>query len=155
MKMEEQVVIARDIEDLWAFFMDMQNLPKWGRGVARVQVTSDNADVGLGFTFDTFAARDRGRMSYELTRLRAPYEYEVVTRSGFFRLARWQFTLQATADGTVVTCAADVSLPTRHLWLALVLAVIGPKAIRTDLAELKRVTEAVPGDATDAASTAV
>jgi hypothetical protein len=155
MKMEERVVIARDIEDLWAFFMDIQNLPKWDRSVARVQMTSENTGVGVGFTFDTFAAEDRGRMSYEVTRLRAPNAYEVVTRSGFFRLARWQFTLEATAGGTVVTCASDVSLPARHLWLALVLAVIGPKAIRTDLAELKRVTEAVPGDAADAASAAV
>jgi Polyketide cyclase / dehydrase and lipid transport len=147
MRIEERVVIARDIGGLWAFFMDVENLPKWDRSVARVQVTSDNGGVGVGFAFDTFAAGDRGRMSYEVTRLRAPYEYEVVTRSGFFRLARWQFTLEATAGGTVVTCVADVSLPARHLWLALVLAVIGPKAVRRDLAELKRVTEAVPGGA--------
>jgi hypothetical protein len=144
MRLEERVVIARDIGDLWAFFMDIQNLPKWDRSVARVQATSDNGGAGVGFTFDTFAAGDRGRMSYEITRLRAPCEYEVVTRSGFFRLARWQFTLEATAGGTAVTCVSDVSLPARHLWLAPVLAVIGPKAIRTDLAELKRVTEAAP-----------
>ncbi|HEX3960781.1 MAG TPA: hypothetical protein VHZ03_29870 [Trebonia sp.] len=74
--------------------------------------------------------------------------------SGFFRLARWQFTLEATAGGTVVTCVSDFSLRARHLWLALVLAVTGPKAIRTDLAGLKRVTEAVPGGAADAASAA-
>jgi Polyketide cyclase / dehydrase and lipid transport len=154
MRLEERVVIARDTENLWAFFMDIQNLPRWDHSVARVQATSDNDGVGVGFTFDTFAAGDRGRMSYEVTRLRAPYEYEVVTRSGFFRLARWQFTLQATAGGTVVTCVSDISLPARHLWLRPVLAVIGPKAIRTDLAELKRVTEAVPGDATEAAPAA-
>jgi hypothetical protein len=32
--------------------------------------------------------------------------------------------------------------------------VLGPKAIRADLAELKRVTEAAPGDAADAAPAA-
>lgn len=154
MRLEERVVIARDIADLWAFLMDTQNLPKWDRGVARVQATSDDEGVGVGFTFDTFAAGDRGRMSYEVTRLRAPYEYEAVTRSGFFRLARWQFSLEATAGGTVVTCVSEISLPARHLWLAPVLAVIGPKAVRTDLAELKRVTEAAPGDTAEAASAA-
>jgi hypothetical protein len=118
MRLEERIVIARDIGDLWAFFMDIQNLPKWDRSVARVQATSDNGGVGAGFTFDTFA------------------------------------TLEATAGGTVVTCVSDISLPARHLWLALVLASIGPKAIRTDLAELKRVTEAAPGDAAEAASAA-
>jgi len=120
--------------------MDIQNLPRWDRGVARVEVTS--GDVGVGFTLDTFAAGDRGRMSYEITSLRAPYEYEVVTRSGFFRLARWRFTLAATAGGTAVTCVSDVSVRARHLWLTPVLPVLGPKAIRADLAELKRVTEA-------------
>jgi hypothetical protein len=152
MKIEERIVIARDTEDLWAFFMDIQNLPKWDRGVARAQATS--GDVSAGFTFDTFAAGDRGRMSYEVTRLRAPYEYEVATRSGPFRLARWQFTLEATAGGTAVACVADVSVRARHLWLAPVLAVLGPKAIRADLAELKRVTEAAPGDVADAAPAA-
>ena len=152
MKIEERIVIARDAEDLWAFFMDIRNLPKWDRSVARVQVTS--GDVGVGYTFDTFAGGDRGRMSYEVTRLRAPYEYEVVTRSGFFRLARWQFSLEARASGTAVTCVSDVSVRARHLWLVPVLAVLGPKAIRADLAELKRVTEAAPGDVADAAPAA-
>ena len=152
MKIEERVLITRDIEDLWAFFMDIQNLPRWDRGVARVRATS--SDVGVGLTFDTFAAGDRGRMSYEVSKLRAPYEYEVVTRSGFFRLASWRFTLEATADGTAVTCVSDFSVRTRHLWLAPVLAVLGPKAIRADLAKLKRVTEAAPGDAADAAPVA-
>ena len=132
--------------------MDIQNLPKWDRGVARVQVTS--GDVGVGSTFDTFAAGDRGRMSYEVTRLRAPYEHEAVTRSGFFRLARWHFSLEPTAGGTAVTCVSDFSIRARHLWLAPVLAVLGPKAIRADLAELKRVTEAAPGDVAEVAPAA-
>ena len=93
-------------------------------------------------------------MSYEVTRLRAPDEYEVVTRSGFFRLARWKFSLEATAGGTAVTCVSDFSVRARYLWLAPVLAVLGPKAIRTDLAELRRVTEAAPGDVADAAPAA-
>jgi hypothetical protein len=152
MRIEERVVIVRDIGDLWAFFMDIENLPRWDRGVARVQATS--GEVGVGFRFDTFATGDRGRMSYEVTKLRAPYEYEVVTRSGFFRLASWQFTLETTTGGTAVACVADFSVRTRHLWLAPVLAVLGPKAIRADLAELKRVTEAAPGEAADAAPTA-
>jgi len=149
---EERVVVTRAIEDLWAFFMDIQNLPKWDRGVARVQATS--GDVGVGFTFDTFAAGDRGRMSYEVTRLCAPYEYEVVTRSSFFSLGRWQFTLEATGAGTAVSCIADFSVRTRYLWLAPVLAMLGPRAIRRDLGELKRVTEAVPDDAAGAAPAA-
>jgi hypothetical protein len=90
-------------------------------------------------------------MSYEVTRLRAPHEYEVVTRSGFFRLASWRFTLEATAGGAAVTCVSDFSVRARHLWLAPVLAVLAPKAIRADLAELKRVTEAASGDAADPA----
>ena len=152
MKMEERIVIARDIEDVWAFFMDIRNLPRWDRGVARVQVTA--GDGGVGSTFDTFAAGDRGRMSYEVTRLRAPYEHEAVTRSGFFRLARWHFALEATAGGTNVTCVSDFSLRARHLWLAPILAVTGAKAIRADLAELKRVIETAPGDQADAPSAA-
>jgi len=121
---------------------------EWDRSVARVQATS--GDVGVGFTFDTFATGDRGRMSYEITRLRAPCEYEAVTRSGFFKLARWQFSLEAMAGGTAVTCVSDFSVRARHLWLAPVLAVLGPKAIRADLVELKRVTEGAPGDVADA-----
>ncbi|HEX3960782.1 MAG TPA: hypothetical protein VHZ03_29875 [Trebonia sp.] len=46
MRLDERIVIARDIGDLWAFFMDIQNLPKWDRSVARVQAASDNGGVG-------------------------------------------------------------------------------------------------------------
>jgi hypothetical protein len=152
MKLQKRIVIARDIDDVWAFFMDIQNLPRWDRSVARVQVTS--GDGGVGTTFDTYAAGNGGRMSYEVTKLRAPYEHEAVTRSGFFKWARWNFTLQATAEGTSVTCVSDFSLRARHLWLVPVLAVTGPRAIRTDLAELKRVAEATPGRGSDAGSVA-
>lgn len=139
MRLEERVVVARDLEAVWAFFMDIQNLPKWDRGVARVRVTS--GDGGVGSTFDTFGPRDRGRMSYEVTKIMAPYEHEAVTRSGYFKLARWHFTLEALADGTGVTCVSEFSLRGWYLWVAPVLALIGGRRVRTDLAELKRVVE--------------
>lgn len=139
MRLEERVVIARNPDAVWAFFMDIQNLPKWDRGVARVQMTSGVG--GVGSTFDTFGVRDRGRMSYEVTKIRAPYEHEAVTHSGYFKLARWHFTLEALTGGTGITCVSEFSLRRRYLWLAPVVALIGGRAIRTDLAELKRVVE--------------
>lgn len=139
MRLEQTVLISRPIEDVWAFFADIENLPRWDRGVARVQVTS--GDGGVGSTFDTFAARERGRMSYEVTKLEPPYENEAVTRSGQFKLARWHFGFAARPEGTAVTCISEFWLRWEYLWLRPVFALIGEKAIRADLAELKRVLE--------------
>jgi hypothetical protein len=85
MRLEESVIVRRSPEQIWKFFEDLSNLPRWDRGVARVEVTSSGpaGAGGAGATFDTVGYRERGRMSYRVTEATPNYAYTVVTHSGF------------------------------------------------------------------------
>jgi Polyketide cyclase / dehydrase and lipid transport len=139
MRFEERLFVARPVKHVWAFFEDLSNLPRWDRGVARVEVTSWTG--GVGTTSDTFAKNDRGRMSYEVTEAEPNRRYPAVTRSGLFRLAQWQFDVEAADHGTSVACVSDFALRFRYLLLAPVFALLVGRAIRRDLAQLELVIQ--------------
>lgn len=140
LKLSEQVDIGLPVDDVWSFFMDLSNLPRWDRGVATVEITSGDGEVGS--TFDTIGHRGRGRMSYEVTDLDENRRHTAVTRSGQFTWAEWQFTLDPVASGTSVTCTCRFSLRLRFVFLAPVLLLLGARGIRRDLALMKQVMEA-------------
>jgi uncharacterized protein YndB with AHSA1/START domain len=139
MRLRGEVCIDRPADEVWAFFEDVNNLPRWDRGVARVEWKS--GDGGVGSTFDTVAHGERGRMSYELTEVEPCHHYAVVTRSSFFRLAEWRFLLDDIDGATKVTCVCEFSLLRRYFAMAVVLRVIGARAIRRDLEQLRLVVE--------------
>ena len=140
MHFEERVQIDRSPEQVWSFFEDISNLPKWDRGVARVELTSGSG--GVGSTFDTVGHGERGRMSYRITEVDPRHHYRVVTHSGFFKEAQWCFRLELVGSGTRVICTTDFSLRPRYLFLAPVLLLVTRRgAIRADLEHLKRVLE--------------
>jgi hypothetical protein len=45
---KKEITVNRTPEFVWSFFMDINNLPKWDRGVARVEVTSIDPRQKLG-----------------------------------------------------------------------------------------------------------
>jgi hypothetical protein len=139
MRFEQCIAINRSACDVWSFFEDLENLPRWDRGVARVERTSPGA--GVGATFNTYAKGDRGRMSYEVTEFEPCDHFAVVTRSSLFRFAEWRLRLETFEAGTKVTCILTFSLRSRYLPLAAVLWVLSDKAIRTDLIQLRDVVE--------------
>jgi carbon monoxide dehydrogenase subunit G len=135
-----QIRIDRSIEQVWTFFENVENLPRWDRGVARVEWKS--GDGGVGSTFDTIGHRERSRMSYRVTEAVSPRHYAVVTDSGYFSHAEWHFALAPATTGTEVTCSVDFALRTRYSLLAPVLKLFGGAGMRTDLDRLKLVVEA-------------
>ena len=141
MKLCDEVRIDRPVDDVWAFLVDVDNLPRWDRGVARVEWKT--GDGGVGSTFDTLAHGERGRMSYELTEVESRHHYAVVTRSSFFRLAEWRFLLDDIDGDTKVTCICEFSLRRRYLAMAAVLRLIGGRAIRRDLEQLRLEVEQI------------
>lgn len=139
LKLSEQLAVGLPVADVWSFFMDLSNLPRWDRGVAQVEVTS--GDGGVGSTFDMIGHGGRGRMSYEVTELDENRRHAAVTRTGQFKWAEWRLTLDPIASGTNVTCTCRFCLRLRFVFLAPVLLLVGTRGIRRDLALLKNVIE--------------
>jgi uncharacterized protein YndB with AHSA1/START domain len=138
MELRARVDVARPVGEVWSFFMDLDNLPRWDRSVATVEVTSDTG--GVGTTFDTIGHNGR-RMSYEVTHLEENHRHKAMTRSGEFNSAEWDMTLVPSATGTTVICLCRFSLRRRFVLLAPALRMVGGRGIRRDLAALKRVIE--------------
>jgi len=144
MELRAEVDIGRPVSEVWSFFMDLSNLPRWDRGVATLEVTSDTG--GISTTFDTIGHNGR-RMSIEVTHLEENYRHKAVTRSGEFNWGEWDMTLVPSGTGTTVICLCRFSLRRRFVLLAPALRLLGGRGVRRDLAALKRVIEqdAAPG----------
>lgn len=130
---------------VWRFFEELENLPRWDRSVQHVEWTSGGPGR-LGSTFDTVGDRGRGRMSYRVAAVVEPSYLEATTDTGYFKTARWRFTLADADSGTLVTCTVDFVLRRRYALLAVLLRLTASRALRRDLDCLKRVIE---GDSTD------
>ena len=153
MHLESSIVIRRQPEQVWSFLANVANIPKWDRGVTRIQRTTSEP-MGVGSEFDTVAdpaARDdaqaQGRMSYRIAEV-DPDQHrctvQLTSRDGnarFFKTAAWTFRAVAAPDGTLLTCSVDFILRLRYLIFAPVLYAM-KGAIHADLRQLKRVIEA-------------
>jgi glycosyltransferase involved in cell wall biosynthesis len=138
MELTAEVNVSCAATDVWSFFMDLSNLPRWDQGVASVEVSADTG--GIGTTFDTVGHNGR-RMSYEVTELQENYRHKCLTRSGEFNWAEWEFTLSPSDSATTVACVSRFSLRRRFLWLAPALRLLGKRGVRRDLGVLKQVLE--------------
>jgi hypothetical protein len=138
---KKEITVNRTPEFVWNFFMDITNLPKWDRGVARVEITSIDPSAKVGATFDTIGFRERGRMSYRVTEIDSVrHSNRVVTNSGVFKEAEWHLLLEPAEGGTRVICAVDFSLRPQYFILGPILY-FNQNAIMTDLEFLKRILE--------------
>lgn len=140
MRFVSSVLVSRSREEVWRFFEALENLPRWDRSVERVEWTSGGPGR-LGSTFDTVGDRGRGRMSYCVAAAVEPVYLEAATDSGYFKDARWSFTLARVAAETLVTCTVDFVLRRRYAVLAAPLRLTASRALRRDLDRLKRVIE--------------
>jgi uncharacterized protein YndB with AHSA1/START domain len=153
MHLDSSILIARPPERVWRFLGDIDNIPKWDRGVAAVTHGASGV-TGVGFEFDTVAdmgaqtdASRNGRMSYRIAEVdpdRHQCRVELTSRDGnarYFKSAWWTFRAVGAEGGTRLMCSVDFVLRVRWLVLAPVLYMMRG-AITKDLRRLKAVLEA-------------
>lgn len=155
MHLESSILIDRSPERVWSFLSDVDNIPRWDRGVAAVRHGASGV-TGVGSEFDTVLdadaadaadARRNGRMGYRIAEMdadRHECRVELTSRDGnarYFRRAAWTFRTADAEGGTRLTCAADFTLRPRWLVLAPVLYLMRG-AIARDLRQLKAAVEA-------------
>jgi len=151
MRLEEQIVVRRPQEVVWAYLGDVNNIARWDRGVSAVRPKSGTAP-GVGFEFDTIGhsrkgkgGREWGKMSYRIADV-DPIRgcvVQLTSRDGnarFFKSGEWQFRVEAASEGSTVICAVHFRL--RFPWILLAPVFYGMrKAILRDLESLKRELE--------------
>lgn len=108
----ETIVINRPIDDVWAFYTDVFNLPRLsGAGTIGWRQTSPGP-LGAGSTlqgrrvFLGFEARN----NYRVTEWDPPHAVALVGEGWPFRSGRAHMTLESRADGTHVVVSAEIEL---------------------------------------------
>lgn len=153
MRLESSVVIQKKPEEVWAFLGNLENVPKWDRGVAAVRQTSQTSP-GVGMEFQTLGY-GKGtdevkaeRMSYRITKA-DPVEGCTVALTStdgnarFFKMASWNFRVMPTTGGSLLVCVAEFRLRLRYLFLGPILYA-KRSAIQFDLWGLKQALEQTP-----------
>jgi len=141
-KFEKSILINRPPEEVWKFMSQVENMPKWDRGVLEASQTSQNPP-GVGSTIQVvrqFLGRRR------VANLRVS-EY-VLNQSLGVQASRGQltgqvrYTFEPVVSGTRMTSTAEVKLGG---WWKLITPLLVPmldRDGRDDLANVKRVMEA-------------
>jgi uncharacterized protein YndB with AHSA1/START domain len=147
-RLETEIVIDRQPEQVWQYLKTVSNISKWDRGVARTQMTQDNPEYGVGTEFDTYARKDGddwGRMSYRVASVGTDSCTVQLTSSDgnakFFKEAWWTFKTRPHRQGTLLTCIADFTLRLPYIFLAPILYMKKDATIGGDLESLKRAIE--------------
>jgi carbon monoxide dehydrogenase subunit G len=106
---ENTVLIARPIEDVFAFLSDLENIPKWNYAIVETRKVSAGP-VGVGTTYQQVrSVPNRSEERLEITTYHPPRQLEIRGQLGLFR-SRLSYALDATGEGTQVTNTVEVQL---------------------------------------------
>ena len=106
---ENTVMIARPIEDVFAFLSDLENIPKWNYAIVETRKISEGP-VGVGTTYHQVrSVPSRSEERLEITTYDPPRQLEIRGQLGPFR-SRLFYALDTIPEGTRVTNTVEVEL---------------------------------------------
>jgi Polyketide cyclase / dehydrase and lipid transport len=138
-----EALIDRPLDQVRAFFSDVNSPVLWDRSVSKVTAES-NGPITVGAKFTTIGpsrgGREGKRSDYRVVAIDGDESKAALENSPIFRSAVWTLRLSAKDEGTKVTCEIDMTTSWRHAPIGWLLA-LNRKAISTDLQFLKRAIE--------------
>jgi uncharacterized protein YndB with AHSA1/START domain len=106
---ENTVMIARPIDDVFAFLADFENIPKWNYAIVETRKVSQGA-VGVGTIYQQVrSVPSRSEESFEVTAYNPPRHLAIRGQLGPFP-SRLSYALDAIAEGTRVTNSVELEL---------------------------------------------
>jgi uncharacterized membrane protein len=104
---ENQVVVERPIEQVFAFVSDFRNVPKWNYFVQSVEQTSAG-EPGVGTTYHQVRKTDE--QHFRITDYRPPEAVTVKTEPGSRPAFEMRFTFESVDGRTRITDALQLEL---------------------------------------------
>jgi len=143
MRFETSVVVDRPIDEVWAFFGDLFNVPRWTTGALRFRQTSPGP-LGLGSTIEARAAMFgfEPRVTGTVTEWDPPHAVTLSCVGAGWRSLVMQMMFESTAHGTKVVRVTDGTFG--PIW-KLLWPILGPWARHRSEAtnqRIKRILEA-------------
>ena len=137
---ENTVMIARPIEDVFAFLSDLENVPKWNYAIVETRKVSEGP-IGVGTTYQQVrSVPSRSEERLEITSYNPPRQLEVRGQLGPFR-SRLVYTLDAIPEGTRVTNTVELDLRGPGRLLGRVAVPRVREAVAANLGKLKELLE--------------
>ena len=141
-KFEKRILINRPVEEVWKFISNIENMPRWDRGVLEARQTSEGP-MGVGSTVQV-VRQFLGRRRIGNFRVAdvVPNRTVAIQAGGMGVRGEVRYTFEPVEGGTRMTSSAEVVFGG---WLKLITPIIRPmleRDGRDDLANVKRVMEA-------------
>ncbi len=139
--LEDEVLIGRPVEDVFAFMSDHENLPRWTVGVVRSKRTSDGG-AALGATYALRGKAPGGEVdaSYRVTSWDPPRRFEGHCESKVFEFDE-TYTFEPKGDATCVRLHVVMQPRGMFRVLGFVLRFAFARQIRQDHAKVKALIE--------------
>jgi uncharacterized protein YndB with AHSA1/START domain len=137
---ENTVMIARPIEDVFAFLSDLENVPQWNYAIVETRKVSEGP-VGVGTTYQQVrSVPSRSQERLEVTAYTPPRHLEIRGQLGPF-LSRLSYALDAFPEGTRLTNAVELELRGPGRLLGRVAVPRVRDAVAANLRKLKELLE--------------
>jgi uncharacterized protein YndB with AHSA1/START domain len=137
---ENMVMIARRIEDVFAFLSDLENIPKWNYAIVETRKISEGP-VGVRTTYQQVrSVPSRSEERLEITTYNPPRQLEIRGQLGPFA-SRLVYALDAIPEGTRVTNTVELELHGPGRLLGRVAVPRVRDAVAANLRKLKELLE--------------
>jgi uncharacterized protein YndB with AHSA1/START domain len=138
---ENTLMIARPIEDVFAFLSDLENVPKWNYAIVETRKVSEGP-VGVGTVYrQVRSVPSRSEERLEITTYNPPHQLAIRGQLGPFA-SHLFYALDATPEGTRATNTVEVE---RHGPGRLLGRVAVPRVRDAVAANLWRLKELLEG----------
>jgi hypothetical protein len=136
-----EAMIDRPLEQVRAFFADVNSPVLWDRSVSKVE---SSGPIAVGARFTTIGpsrgGREGKRSDYRVVAIDGDESKAALENSSIFKSAVWTLRLLEKDERTRVSCEIDMTMSWRHAPIGWLLA-LNKKALATDLQFLKRAIE--------------
>ena len=141
-KTEHSIIINRPVEEVWKYLSNVENMPKWDRGVLEARQTSDGP-IGVGSEVQIVRQMlGRQRIANFRVSEYVPNKILAIQGSLGHMTAQTGFTFEPVEGGTRLTQRSEIEISG---WWKLIVTLLIPmfkRDGRQDHANLKRILEA-------------
>ena len=139
MVINESLLIPRNPELIWNYWMDVTNDVQWRNGITKAEWTS-KPPFGIGST-GKHTHKDMGAMNWEVTRFEDGRSFEFIHTAGGLKGSIATFQVEPENNGSCVTVQMRVSGSFIMRFLMFFMGSTMRKGVRGDLQKLKELME--------------
>ena len=140
-KFEKSIIINRPVEEVWKFFGNVENVPKWDRGVLEARQTSEGP-IGVGSTAQT-RRQLLGWQRIGKLRISEYVPNKIISLQGSLgsMTAQIRYAFEPVEGGTRMTGTSEVELGGLWKLITPILTPMLERDGREDMANIKRLIE--------------